>query len=89
MYLFISLLNSVFLLPPFSADGSWDSSSVRLLKLGVLPVKALLAVGARVWASSGGHVFVVDAHTQSVEVNDRRVLLPGRRSRINGDLKRR
>ncbi|GAA6082992.1 rho guanine nucleotide exchange factor 10 isoform X1 [Tachysurus ichikawai] len=47
--------------------GSWDSSSVRLLKLGVLPVKALLAVGECVWASSGGHVFVIDAHTHTIE----------------------
>ncbi|KAK3562761.1 hypothetical protein QTP86_007097 [Hemibagrus guttatus] len=48
-------------------DGSWDSSSVRLLKLGVLPVKALLAVGECVWASSGGHVFIIDAQTHTVE----------------------
>ncbi|XP_053365606.1 rho guanine nucleotide exchange factor 10 isoform X1 [Clarias gariepinus] len=51
----------------FSADGSWDSSSVRLLKLGVLPVKALLAVGECVWASSGGQVFVINARTHTVE----------------------
>uniref|UniRef100_A0A4W4E4K5 Rho guanine nucleotide exchange factor 10 n=1 Tax=Electrophorus electricus TaxID=8005 RepID=A0A4W4E4K5_ELEEL len=35
--------------------------------LGVLPVKALLAVGDHVWASSGGQVFVVNARTHAVE----------------------
>ncbi|XP_066527562.1 rho guanine nucleotide exchange factor 10 isoform X2 [Hoplias malabaricus] len=48
-------------------DGLWDSSSVRLLKLGVLPVKALLAVGEHVWASSGGQVFIINTHTHTVE----------------------
>lgn len=47
---------------------------MRLLKLGVLPVKALLAVGECVWASSGGHVFVIDARTHTVEVNNRHTL---------------
>uniref|UniRef100_A0A4W4E3J3 Rho guanine nucleotide exchange factor 10 n=1 Tax=Electrophorus electricus TaxID=8005 RepID=A0A4W4E3J3_ELEEL len=45
----------------------WDASSAHLLQLGVLPVKALLAVGDHVWASSGGQVFVVNARTHAVE----------------------
>ncbi|XP_072546143.1 rho guanine nucleotide exchange factor 10 isoform X2 [Salminus brasiliensis] len=50
-----------------TADGLWDSSSVQLLKLGVLPVKALLAVGEHVWASSGGQVFIINTSTHTVE----------------------
>uniref|UniRef100_A0AAR2J368 Rho guanine nucleotide exchange factor 10 n=1 Tax=Pygocentrus nattereri TaxID=42514 RepID=A0AAR2J368_PYGNA len=50
-----------------TADGLWDSSSMRLLKLGVLPVKALLAVGEHVWASSGGQVFIINTRTHTVE----------------------
>lgn len=40
---------------------------MQLLKLGVLPVKALLAVGEHVWASSGGQVFIINTCTLSVE----------------------
>lgn len=71
------LCNLDTFVPPLPADGSWDFSSVRLLKLGVLPVKALLAVGECVWASSGGHVFVIDARTHTMEVNDHHILIRG------------
>lgn len=49
-------------------DGSWVESGARVLKLGVLPVKALLVVGEHVWASSGGQIFIISTQTHTVEV---------------------
>ncbi|XP_029937674.1 rho guanine nucleotide exchange factor 10 isoform X2 [Myripristis murdjan] len=48
-------------------DGLWSSDKPKVLKLGVLPVKAMLAVEEHVWASSGGQVFIISTHTHSVE----------------------
>ncbi|XP_053489679.1 rho guanine nucleotide exchange factor 10 isoform X1 [Ictalurus furcatus] len=66
-FLYAGLVSGSLTVYSRTPDGSWDFSSVRLLKLGVLPVKALLAVGECVWASSGGHVFVIDARTHTME----------------------
>uniref|UniRef100_A0A8C2FIQ9 Rho guanine nucleotide exchange factor 10 n=1 Tax=Cyprinus carpio TaxID=7962 RepID=A0A8C2FIQ9_CYPCA len=48
-------------------DGSWVESGARALKLGVLPVKALLVVGEHIWASSGGQIFIISTQTHTVE----------------------
>ncbi|XP_041711312.1 rho guanine nucleotide exchange factor 10 isoform X2 [Coregonus clupeaformis] len=48
-------------------DGLWNSDSPKVLKLGVLPVKAMLAVEEHVWASSGGQVFIISTTTHTVE----------------------
>ncbi|XP_051502027.1 rho guanine nucleotide exchange factor 10-like isoform X2 [Myxocyprinus asiaticus] len=48
-------------------DGSWVESGAQVLKLGVLPVKALLVVGEHVWASSGGQIFIISTQTHTVE----------------------
>lgn len=53
-------------LPP--ADGSWNSEKPEVLKLGVLPVKAMLAVEEHLWAASGGQVFIISTHMHCVEV---------------------
>ncbi|CAN9502281.1 unnamed protein product [Ophioblennius macclurei] len=50
-----------------SQDGSWNCDKPKLLKLGVLPVKAMLAVEEHLWASSGGQVFIISTHTHCVE----------------------
>uniref|UniRef100_A0A4W6E3Z4 Rho guanine nucleotide exchange factor 10 n=1 Tax=Lates calcarifer TaxID=8187 RepID=A0A4W6E3Z4_LATCA len=50
-----------------SQDGLWNCDKPTLLKLGVLPVKAMLAVEEHLWASSGGQVFIISTHTHSVE----------------------
>ncbi|XP_019940693.2 rho guanine nucleotide exchange factor 10 isoform X1 [Paralichthys olivaceus] len=50
-----------------SQDGLWCSDKPKVLKLGVLPVKAMLAVEEHLWASSGGQVFIISTHTHSVE----------------------
>uniref|UniRef100_A0AAY4C0K4 DH domain-containing protein n=1 Tax=Denticeps clupeoides TaxID=299321 RepID=A0AAY4C0K4_9TELE len=54
-------------LSPASPDGSWNSASPKVLKLGVLPVKALLAVEDHIWVSSGGQVFIISTKTHLVE----------------------
>uniref|UniRef100_A0A3Q2FQ29 Rho guanine nucleotide exchange factor 10 n=1 Tax=Cyprinodon variegatus TaxID=28743 RepID=A0A3Q2FQ29_CYPVA len=50
-----------------SQDGSWCCETPRLLKLGVLPIKAVLAVEDQLWASSGGQIFIISTHTHCVE----------------------
>lgn len=50
-------------------DGLWNSDKPTLLKLGVLPVKAMLAVEEHLWASSGGQVFIISTNTHCVEVH--------------------
>ncbi|CAB1448185.1 unnamed protein product [Pleuronectes platessa] len=50
-----------------SQDGLWCSDKPTVLKLGVLPVKAMLAVEEHLWASCGGQVFIISTHTHSVE----------------------
>ncbi|KAM9354426.1 rho guanine nucleotide exchange factor 10 isoform 2-T2 [Pholidichthys leucotaenia] len=50
-----------------SQDGLWNNEKAKLLKLGVLPVKAMLAVEDDLWAASGGQVFIISTHTHCVE----------------------
>lgn len=50
-------------------DGLWSFEKPRVVKLGVLPVKAMLAVEDHLWASSGGQVFIISTHTHCVEVS--------------------
>ncbi|XP_041828078.1 rho guanine nucleotide exchange factor 10 isoform X2 [Melanotaenia boesemani] len=50
-----------------SQDGLWNCDKPKLLKLGVLPVKAMLAVQEHLWVSSGGQVFIISTHTHGVE----------------------
>uniref|UniRef100_A0A8C9RIF6 Rho guanine nucleotide exchange factor 10 n=1 Tax=Scleropages formosus TaxID=113540 RepID=A0A8C9RIF6_SCLFO len=45
------------------ADALWDTESPKLVKLGVLPVKSMLAMEEHVWASSGGQVFIISTKT--------------------------
>ena len=47
-----------------------------MLSLGVLPIKAMLAVEEHVWVSCGGHVFIISTHTHSVEVCPLSAALP-------------
>ncbi|KAL0969272.1 hypothetical protein UPYG_G00224820 [Umbra pygmaea] len=48
-------------------DGSWNPDSPKLLKLGVLPVKAVLSMEEHVWASCGGQVSIISTTTHTVE----------------------
>lgn len=52
-----------------ATDGLWSFEKPRVSKLGVLPVKAMLAVEEHLWASSGGQVFIISTHTHCVEVS--------------------
>lgn len=59
----------VVFFPPHT-DGSWSCEKPKVLKLGVLPVKAMLAVEEHLWAASGGQVFIISTHAHCVEVGD-------------------
>ncbi|XP_018588130.2 rho guanine nucleotide exchange factor 10 isoform X2 [Scleropages formosus] len=48
-------------------DALWDTESPKLVKLGVLPVKSMLAMEEHVWASSGGQVFIISTKTHAIE----------------------
>ncbi|XP_036397828.1 rho guanine nucleotide exchange factor 10 [Megalops cyprinoides] len=50
-----------------SPDGSWCSDSPKMVKLGVLPVKSMVAMEDHVWASSGGQVFIISTKTHTIE----------------------
>ncbi|KAJ3613354.1 hypothetical protein NHX12_019604 [Muraenolepis orangiensis] len=49
------------------ANGLWSWEQPEVLSLGVLPVKAMLAVEEHVWVSCGGHVYIISTHTHAVE----------------------
>lgn len=66
----IVLINVMFV----ATEGLWSCEKPKVLKLGVLPVKAMLAVEDHLWASSGGQVFIISTHTHCVEVSDQSVL---------------
>ncbi|KAK7905032.1 hypothetical protein WMY93_017639 [Mugilogobius chulae] len=47
--------------------GLWNSDKPVVVKLGVLPVKAMLAVEEHLWASSGGQVYIISTQSHTVE----------------------
>ncbi|XP_055718872.1 rho guanine nucleotide exchange factor 10-like isoform X2 [Salvelinus fontinalis] len=65
--LYTGLVNGSVTIYSRAQDGSWNPDSPKVLKLGVLPVKAMLAVEEHVWASSGGQVFIISTTTHTVE----------------------
>uniref|UniRef100_A0A673ADD0 Rho guanine nucleotide exchange factor 10 n=1 Tax=Sphaeramia orbicularis TaxID=375764 RepID=A0A673ADD0_9TELE len=65
--LYVGLVSGSVAVYSRSQDGLWSSDKPKVLKLGVLPVKAVLAVEEHLWASSGGQVFIISTHTHSVE----------------------
>uniref|UniRef100_A0A8C7T284 Rho guanine nucleotide exchange factor 10 n=1 Tax=Oncorhynchus mykiss TaxID=8022 RepID=A0A8C7T284_ONCMY len=65
--LYTGLVNGSVTIYSRAQDGSWNPDSPKVLKLGVLPVKAILAVEEHVWASSGGQVFIISTTTHTVE----------------------
>lgn len=65
--LYVGLVSGSVVVYSRSQDGSWSCEKPKVLKLGVLPVKAMLAVEDHLWASSGGQVFIISTHTHCVE----------------------
>ncbi|XP_049917130.1 rho guanine nucleotide exchange factor 10 isoform X2 [Epinephelus moara] len=65
--LYVGLVSGSVAVYSRSQDGSWSCEKPKVLKLGVLPVKAMLAVEDHLWASSGGQVFIISTHTHCVE----------------------
>ncbi|XP_061700066.1 rho guanine nucleotide exchange factor 10 isoform X3 [Syngnathoides biaculeatus] len=50
-----------------SQDGLWICDKPKMVKLGVLPIKAMLPVEEHLWASSGGQVFIISTDTHCVK----------------------
>lgn len=71
---------SLFCFVSEASDGLWSCDKPTVLKLGVLPIKAMLAVEEHLWASSGGQVFIISTHTHRVEVGDLPLTLPAANS---------
>uniref|UniRef100_A0A674N8P9 Rho guanine nucleotide exchange factor 10 n=1 Tax=Takifugu rubripes TaxID=31033 RepID=A0A674N8P9_TAKRU len=65
--LYVGLVSGSVAVYPRSQEGLWSCEKPRVSKLGVLPVKAMLAVEDHLWASSGGQVFIISTHTHCVE----------------------
>ncbi|XP_068436539.1 rho guanine nucleotide exchange factor 10 isoform X2 [Clinocottus analis] len=65
--LYVGLVSGSVAVYSRSQDGLWSWEKPTVLKLGVLPVKAMLAVEDHLWASTGGQVFIISAHTHCVE----------------------
>ncbi|XP_042356579.1 rho guanine nucleotide exchange factor 10 isoform X2 [Plectropomus leopardus] len=65
--LYVGLVSGSVAVYSRSQDGLWSSDKPKVLKLGVLPVKAMLAVEEHLWASSGGQVFIISTLTHCVE----------------------
>ncbi|XP_074465805.1 rho guanine nucleotide exchange factor 10 isoform X2 [Sebastes fasciatus] len=65
--LYVGLVSGSVAVYSRSQDGVWSSEKPKVLKLGVLPVKAMLAVEEHIWASTDGQVFIISTHTHCVE----------------------
>ncbi|KAM3594957.1 uncharacterized protein V6R79_015932 [Siganus canaliculatus] len=65
--LYVGLVSGSVAIYSRSQDGLWSCEKPKVLKLGVLPVKAMLGVEDHLWASSGGQVFIISTHTHCVE----------------------
>ncbi|XP_075718044.1 rho guanine nucleotide exchange factor 10 isoform X3 [Rhinoderma darwinii] len=48
-------------------DGSWNTESPNLIKLGVLPVRSLLVMEGTIWAASGGQIFIIGKESYNIE----------------------
>uniref|UniRef100_A0A6Q2Z6Y0 Rho guanine nucleotide exchange factor 10 n=1 Tax=Esox lucius TaxID=8010 RepID=A0A6Q2Z6Y0_ESOLU len=66
-FLYAGLVSGSVAIFSRAQDGLWSPDSPKVLKLGVLPVKAMIAVEDHIWASSGGQVFIISTATHTVE----------------------
>ncbi|XP_041108536.1 rho guanine nucleotide exchange factor 10-like isoform X4 [Polyodon spathula] len=65
--LYAGLVSGAIAIYTKTEDGFWNSDSPKILKLGVLPVKSILAMEDTIWASSGGHISIISTKTHIVE----------------------
>ncbi|RXN01341.1 hypothetical protein EOD39_7070 [Acipenser ruthenus] len=65
--LYAGLVSGAIAIYTKTEDGFWNSDSPKILKLGFLPVKSILAMEDTIWASSGGHVSIISTKTHIVE----------------------
>ncbi|XP_013370460.1 PREDICTED: rho guanine nucleotide exchange factor 10 isoform X1 [Chinchilla lanigera] len=65
--LYAGLVNGAVASYTKATDGSWNAEPQKVIKLGVLPVRSLLAMEDTLWAASGGQVFIISAETHTIE----------------------
>lgn len=65
--LYAGLVNGSLAIYTKMADGSWNTESPKLIKLGVLPVRSLLVMEGTIWASSGGQIFIIGMESYNIE----------------------
>uniref|UniRef100_W5NKY9 Rho guanine nucleotide exchange factor 10 n=1 Tax=Lepisosteus oculatus TaxID=7918 RepID=W5NKY9_LEPOC len=65
--LYAGLVSGAVAIYSRTEDGAWSTDSPAVVKLGVLPVKSMLAMEDTIWASSGGQVFIIGSQTQAIE----------------------
>ncbi|XP_075196438.1 rho guanine nucleotide exchange factor 10 isoform X4 [Anomaloglossus baeobatrachus] len=65
--LYAGLVNGILAIYTKMEDGSWNTESPKLIKLGVLPVRSLLVMEGTIWAASGGQIFVIGKESYNIE----------------------
>ncbi|XP_040284470.1 rho guanine nucleotide exchange factor 10 isoform X1 [Bufo bufo] len=65
--LYAGLVNGSLAVYSKMEDGSWDTESPKLIKLGVLPVRSLLVMEGTIWAASGGQIFIIGKESYNIE----------------------
>ncbi|XP_059838008.1 rho guanine nucleotide exchange factor 10 isoform X5 [Hypanus sabinus] len=65
--LFAGLVNGSISIYTKAEDGSWNTDSPKVLKLGDLPVKSILVMEDTIWTASGGQVFIISSHTHTLQ----------------------
>ncbi|XP_069830630.1 rho guanine nucleotide exchange factor 10 isoform X2 [Dendropsophus ebraccatus] len=65
--LYAGLVNGDLAVYTKMTDGSWNTDSPKLIKLGVLPVRSLLVMEGTIWAASGGQVFIIGKESYNIE----------------------
>ncbi|XP_069583005.1 rho guanine nucleotide exchange factor 10 isoform X2 [Ranitomeya imitator] len=65
--LYAGLVNGNLVIYTKMEDGSWNTESPKLIKLGVLPVRSLLVMDGTIWAASGGQIFIIGKESYNIE----------------------
>ncbi|XP_072107240.1 rho guanine nucleotide exchange factor 10 isoform X5 [Mobula birostris] len=65
--LFAGLVNGSLSIYTKAEDGSWNTDSPKVLRLGDLPVKSILVMEDTIWTASGGQVFIISSHTHTLQ----------------------
>ncbi|KAM4692986.1 rho guanine nucleotide exchange factor 10 isoform 2-T2 [Discoglossus pictus] len=65
--LYAGLVNGNLAIYTKETDGTWNTNTPKLIKLGVLPVRSLLVMEGTIWAASGEQIFIIGTETHTIE----------------------